>query len=45
MSWIPTSVMGRKAFANGQIGARHYLSDVDQGTFHYVYGPIPSRCC
>jgi len=39
MSWISTSVMGRKAVAKGKAGARHRLSEKDQGTFHYVYGP------
>jgi len=39
MSWISTSVMGRKAVAKGKAGARHRLSEEDQGTFHYVYGP------
>lgn len=39
MSWISTSVMGRKAVAKGKPGARHRLSEEDQGTFHYVYGP------
>lgn len=39
MSWISQSVMGRKAVANGQVGQRHHLSEADQGTFHYVYGP------
>lgn len=39
MSWISNSVMGRKAVAQGQTGARHHLSEEDQGEFHYVYGP------
>ena len=39
MSWISTSVMGRKAVAKGKAGARHRLSEEDQGVFHYVYGP------
>lgn len=39
MSWIPSSVMGRKAVAQGKTGARHQLSEADQGQFHYVYGP------
>lgn len=39
MSWIPHSIMGRRAVANGAVGSKHYLSEEDQGTFHYVYGP------
>ncbi len=39
MSWISTSFMGRKAAAKGAAGAKHRLSEEDQGTFHYVYGP------
>ena len=39
MSWISTSFMGRKAVAKGSPGAKHLLSEKDQGTFHYVYGP------
>jgi acetamidase/formamidase len=39
MSWISTSFMGRKAVAKGAPGAKHLLSEKDQGTFHYVYGP------
>lgn len=39
MSWISTSVMGRKAVAKAQPGAHHTLTEADQGTFHYVYGP------
>lgn len=39
MSWITQSVMGRRAVAGGKAGARHTLSEEDQGEFHYVYGP------
>jgi len=39
MSWIMQSVMGRKALAGGKAGARHTLTEEDQGEFHYVYGP------
>lgn len=39
MSWISKSFMGRKAVASGKSGARHKLSEEDQGAFHYVYGP------
>ncbi|WP_295312080.1 acetamidase/formamidase family protein [Roseobacter sp.] len=39
MSWISTSFMGRTAAAKGAAGAKHRLSEEDQGTFHYVYGP------
>ncbi|WP_370399327.1 acetamidase/formamidase family protein [Sulfitobacter sp. JB4-11] len=42
MSWISSSFMGRKAVAQGQPGTRHHLSEADQGTFHYVYGPYAS---
>lgn len=39
MSWISNSVMGRKAVAKGKPGARHLLSEADQGMIHDVYGP------
>jgi len=39
MGWIDSSFMGRNAVAKGKPGAKHHLSEEDQGTFHYVYGP------
>ena len=39
MGWTDGSIMGRNAIAKGQAGAKHYLSEEDQGKFHYVYGP------
>lgn len=39
MGWTDRSIMGRKAVAKGQAGVKHRLSEEDQGTFHYVYGP------
>ena len=39
MEWTDTSIMGRRAVAKGQAGIRHRLSEEEQGTFHYVYGP------
>lgn len=40
MSWFETSYMARKGVAGGEERARHHLSEADQGTFHYVYGPF-----
>lgn len=39
MSWIDGTVMGRKGVSRGATGRTHRLSEEDQGTFHYVYGP------
>lgn len=39
MSWIASSHMARRGVAGGAPGARHRLSEADQGAFHYVYGP------
>ena len=39
MRWTDRSIMGRHAVAKGQAGAKHRLSEEDQGKFHYVYGP------
>ena len=46
MGWTDRSIMGRNAVAKGQAGAKHRLSEEDQGTFHYVYGPYaePVMC-
>lgn len=39
MSWIETSIMGRKGVAKGATKAEHSITIEDQKTFHYVYGP------
>ena len=39
MSWLDSSYMGRQGVAGGREGARHRVTEADQGTFHYVYGP------
>ena len=39
MRWTDRSIMGRHAVAKGQAGAKHRLSEEDQGKFQYVYGP------
>lgn len=40
MSWLETSYMARRGVAGGAEKARHYLSEADQGAYHYVYGPF-----
>ncbi len=40
MKWIGTSVMARRGVAAAQEGAHHTITEKDQGTFHYVYGPF-----
>lgn len=40
MSWLEDSYMARKGVARGEERARHHLSEADQGTYHYVYGPF-----
>jgi acetamidase/formamidase len=42
MSWVETSIMARRGVARGRAGAAHRLSEADQGTYHYVYGPYAS---
>ena len=39
MSWLETSIMARKAIARGKPGREHSITEADQGTYHYVYGP------
>lgn len=39
MSWLETSLMARKGLARGKAGASHSLTEKEQGTYHYVYGP------
>ena len=39
MSWVETSFMGKNGVSGVANGAKHKLSEVDQGEFHYVYGP------
>ncbi|GLK72087.1 acetamidase/formamidase family protein [Ancylobacter dichloromethanicus] len=39
MSWLENSLMARKGLAKGQAGATHSLTEAEQGTYHYVYGP------
>lgn len=39
MSWLETSLMARKGLARGKAGASHSLTEAEQGTYHYVYGP------
>ncbi|MBB3772569.1 acetamidase/formamidase [Angulomicrobium tetraedrale] len=42
MSWLENSIMARKGLAKGQPGASHTLTEAEQGTYHYVYGPYVS---
>ena len=39
MAWLEDSYMGRKGVARGRPGARHTLTEAEQGAFRYVYGP------
>lgn len=39
MSWLETSIMGRKGVAKGRRGATHALTEARQGPYRYVYGP------
>ncbi|GAB4071892.1 acetamidase/formamidase family protein [Ancylobacter sonchi] len=39
MSWLENSIMARKGLAKGKEGAFHTLTEAEQGTYHYVYGP------
>lgn len=39
MSWIASSYMARKGVAKGKTGERHKLTEAEQGSYNYVYGP------
>ena len=39
MSWFDASIMARKGVARGKPGVEHSLTEAEQGTYHYVYGP------
>jgi amidase len=39
MSWLETSIMARKGLAAGRAGAEYTITEAEQGTYHYVYGP------
>ena len=39
MSWIASSYMARKGVAKGKAGAKHNLTEKEQGDYNYVYGP------
>ena len=39
MSWLASSYMARKGVAKGKAGARHKLTEAEQGSYNYVYGP------
>ena len=37
--WLPTSIMAKRGVAHGVAGQRHFISEADQGDYHFVYGP------
>jgi amidase len=39
MSWLKTSIMAQRGEARGSAAKQHYLSEGDQGAYHYVYSP------
>jgi amidase len=39
MSWLETSIMAKKGVAHGKAGAEYTITEAEQGTYHYVYGP------
>ena len=44
MSWLETSIMAKKGVAHGKAGAEYTITEAEQGTYHYVYGPyVPAR--
>lgn len=40
MSWLETSIMTKRGEAAGKVLSEHTLTEADQGTYHYVYGPF-----
>jgi amidase len=39
MAWQDNSIMAHKGIAGGKAGVHHMITEADQGTYHYVYGP------
>ncbi len=39
MSWFDTSIMASRGIAAGRVTAEHGMTEAEQGTYHYVYGP------
>ncbi|MGA7806901.1 MAG: acetamidase, partial [Bradyrhizobium sp.] len=39
MAWQENSIMAQKGVAKGKQGASYTITEADQGTYHYVYGP------
>ena len=39
MTWLASSIMGRRGEAQARAGKTHFLSEAAQGQYHYVYGP------
>jgi len=39
MTWFEESIMARRGVAGGAVTSRHSMTEADQGTYHYVYGP------
>ncbi|WP_075215892.1 acetamidase/formamidase family protein [Mongoliimonas terrestris] len=39
MTWLDTSIMARRGVAGGEQRDRHTITEAEQGTYHYVYGP------
>lgn len=37
--WLEGSIMARRGLAGGRTTSAHELTEADQGTYHYVYGP------
>lgn len=40
MDWMSSSFMARRGVAKGKEGARHSITEKEQGQYHYVYGPF-----
>ena len=40
MSWFEQSIMASRGEAKGKVTSQHYISEADQGKYHYVYGPF-----
>src|SRR5262245_58447058 len=38
-SWLAGSIMAQRGLAKGQPGQAYMITEADQGTYHYVYGP------
>ena len=45
MTWFTSSIMAQQGLSKGVQGKTHRMTEADQGTYHYVYGPYADPVC